>query len=288
MTMFAGLGLTTLEAVKEQLKLTTADADDDAFLQHLIVAATDMVHQFCNRQFLPERATRAYDARGDDVDSTTLHIYDDLLDVVSITNGDGTTVTSSQYALMPRNRYPKWEIELLPSAGLYWTYDTDWQEAISITAIWGYHEDYTRAWVDTLDTVQDAAGIDASATTITVADADGKDARYRTRFATGQVIRVDDEFMAVVDVDTAANELTVLRGQAGTVAASHANGASITRWAVMGNIEQACISLVAWLYRTVQTAGEEIQFVDGTRIITNRAPTNIRETLQTYRKARVA
>ncbi len=288
MTMFAGIGLTTLEAVKEQLKLTTTDDGDDVFLQHLIVSATDMMHQFCIRSFLPSRATKQFDARGDEVTTVALHVWDDLLEVISITNGDGTSVASGAYVLNPRNEYPKWGIELLPSSVLYWTYNTDWQGAISVDAIWGYHEDYAHAWIDTRDTVQNAGGIDATTQTITVVDADGKDARYRTRFQIGQLIRVDDEFMDVVDVDIVSNTLTVLRGQAGTVAATHANAASITRWAAMQNVEQACISLVSWLYRTAQTAGEEIQFLDGTRIITNRAPSNIRETLLAYRKGRIA
>lgn len=289
MPLFADAPLTTLDAVKAQVKLTTVDAADDRVVESLIVAASDMITQFCARSFLPHRAERAFDAVGDHVTATTLDVDEDLLEVVTLTNGDSTVLSSSQYVLRGRS-FPKWRVELLASAGAAWTYGTDWQEAITLDGIWGYHEDYGQAWVDTLEAVPDG-GLTANASTFAVTAADGRDARYRTRFAVGQLLRIESEYLRVVAVtintDPATDPLTVLRGVHGTTAAAHDAGTTIASFAPMRNVEQACISLVAWLYRNKATAGDEIRFMDGTQVITNKAPSNIRQTLDAYARQRV-
>ena len=288
MPLYADAPLTTLDAVKAQVKLDTVNAADDIVVERLIVAASDMITQFCARSFLPHRAARAFDALGDHVTATTLDLDEDLLEVIALTNGDGAVLTAGQYVLRGR-AFPKWRVELLASAGAAWTYGTDWQEAVTLDGIWGYHEDYGQAWVDTLDAVQDG-GLGAGTATLTVGDADGRDARYRTRFAVGQLLRIDSEYLRVVAVTIGAtpdpDTLTVLRGVHGTTAAAHEAGASIASFAPMRNVEQACISLVAWLYRNKATAGDEIRFMDGTQVITNKAPSNIRQTLDAYVRVR--
>jgi len=284
MTIYEDAYLTTMEAVREQLGADAlTDADDDTLIWQFISAASAMVHQFCRRSFVPYVQTRYYDAQEPMIDGDLLRLDEDLLEATTVTNGDSTTVSTSDYVLRNRNIYPYWGIKLKESSSLTWTYSgSDYEDAISIAGIWGFHESYGTAWVDTGDTVQDASGINASVQTITVTDANGKDGRYRTRFEVGKLLKIDDEFIKVVAVDTGAETLTVLRGALGSTAATHANGATIYSWAVQRNIEQAVISLVAWLYRNKSTAGDEIQFMSGAKIITNKAPSNIRQVLNAY------
>ena len=284
--------LTTLDAVKQHLDLTGTDAGDDRVVENLIASASDMITQMCQRVFIPHRDTRQYDARGEhlqnnDFSNQILRLDADLLSVDTLTNGDSTTVASGQYALRGRG-YPKWAIELLPSAGIYWTYSTDWQNAISIVGIWGYHEDYDHAWVNTLDTIQDVSGINATVQAITCADADGKDGRYRNRFAVGQQLKIESEYLKVVAVNTTSNVLTVLRGVNGTTAATHAKDTAIYSYAPMRNIEMAAIALTAWLYRNAPTAGDAMQILrDGTKVIPGDMPRFIRDALQAYANVRV-
>ena len=287
MAHFADVDLTTLAAVKAQLLGVTPPINpgDDAVIQRLIGAATDFMTQECARSFIPVRETRAVDARGLHVDGACLNVGADLLEIVTLTNGDGTVITSGQYALLPRTGYPKYGIELLPSSNLIWTDDgVDWQGAITLDGLWGYHEDYAHAWVNTLDSVQDTGGINATTPTITVTDADGQDARYQTRFAVGQLLKVESEFLKVLAVVAdATNQLTVLRGANGTTAATHAKDKPLYSYAPMRNLEQICIALVAWLYRNKGSAGDQIQvLMEGTRIVSGEVPRLIMDVLEDY------
>lgn len=285
---YTDVPLTTLPAVLARMAAAdvTDAADDDLIMEH-IISASDLISQTCQRSFVPYRENRLYDARGEHIDGSTLRLHADLLAITTLTNGDGTLITSGQYAL-PRG-YPKWRIDLLTSAGLSWLYSTDWQNAISIDGLWGYHEDYSSAWVSTGDTVKDTDGINASVQTITVADADGKDARYRLRFQVGHILKIEDEFMRVVAVTAAAtNTVIVLRGQLGTTAATHAKDTAISSYAPMRNVEQACISLAIWLHRNRATAGDVIQFMmDGTKVTPSDFPQNVRNILSAYGNVRV-
>jgi hypothetical protein len=295
--LYEDAGLVTLDSVKAQLKLNqVADADDDELVQQFIYEATGLVTQITGRIFTPYRETRTYDARGPHLgyrdsdplprlmaDSCqTLNLGGDLLECITLTNGDNAVIASSQYALRPNRVYPKYMVELLPSASTMFTYVSDWQDAISVDAIWGYHEDYGRAWVDTLEDVPD---LDASTMTINVSDVAGRDARYRVRFEVGDILRIEDEYLKVVVVtaDDEQDTITVLRGQFGTTAAAHEAGVSIERFAVMRDIELACRALVVWLYRNKATQGDEIQFMgDDTKVVSGKIPSNVAQTLERY------
>lgn len=64
----------------------------------------------------------------------TLLVDEDLLTVTTLTNGDGTEISSADYVLVPRNVTPKIGIQLLSSAS--WEQDVDsW---ISVEGTWGY------------------------------------------------------------------------------------------------------------------------------------------------------
>lgn len=281
--------LTTLGEWLAQTKANALEnASDDVLVTHFIVAASDIAQQYCRRSFVPYVQTRTFDAREPVIDGDLLRLDEDLLEVTTLTNGDDTVIGSSNYVLRGANATPRWGIKLKNSSGYYWTYSgSDYEDAISVAGVWGFHEDYANAWVDSGDTVQDAGGINASVQTVTVSDADGKDARYRTRFEVGKLLKIDSEFMKVVAVDASANALTVMRGANGSTAATHDNGATISTWAVQRNIEQAVIALVRWLYRHKQTDGDRIQFMNGTQIIMNEAPVHVQLTLNQYRRLRV-
>lgn len=275
--------LATLDFVRSQLDLGTTETGDDDKLRVAIGAASSMIAAACGRQFVPYAATRQYDAIGAHIDGATLFVGEDLLAVSALTNGDGTALASSAYVLRPSNATPSFAVELKASAATSWLYTDDWQQAISITGTWGYHGDWSNAWIDTGETVE-AGGIDASTTTLTLSDADGYDDRYRTRAQVGMLLKVDDEYMSIQAVNTTSNEITVIRGVRGTTAASHDAGTAIMSYAVPREIEMAASQLAVWLYRVAPTAGDKLQFVDGVLLVPSGAPDNVAATVARYRR----
>ncbi|GAB4434151.1 MAG: hypothetical protein Kow00120_00330 [Anaerolineae bacterium] len=273
--------LTTLQRVKRMIHTSTDDGSDDLMIQGFINAASTMVHAYCRRSFVPYRQLRVFDADGDDLEARVLELDEDLLEAITITNGDGTVIAGDAYILLEPNTTPYNAIALQPSSGLRWTYTTDWRGAIQIDGIWGDHDAYADAWLDTLDAVQDDP-LAAGATTIAVADADGIDAYGTPRFEVLQYLKLDDEVVQVVAINTQTDTLTVRRAALGTTAAAHAAATPIRSYQPMEDIRMACTSLATWLYRTRESVGEKIQFLGGAQIITHEAPANIQTTLRKH------
>jgi hypothetical protein len=62
----------------------------------------------------------------------------DLCQITTVTNGDGTTVAASAYVTNPRNETPWYGLRFKLNSGLYWTFDADPENAISIAGRWAY------------------------------------------------------------------------------------------------------------------------------------------------------
>ena len=182
-----------------------------------------------------------------------LELPDDLLELVSITNGDGTAIALSDVITLPEGSfYPKHTIQLQPSSGKVWlpASSGNVKQVIPVVGIWGWHDRYDEtAWIDTLDTVEDNP-LSNSATTITVNDADGLDENLETpRFQAGHLLKVESEFMLVTSVNTTNNTLTVKRAVQGTTAVAHAQNTLISTFVPGGSIRLATIRLAVWRYR---------------------------------------
>lgn len=289
-----GADLLTLDSIQAVLDIDAGNSE--TLLRGYIRKASDLVVQYTGRSFVPLWQTRAYDACGEHVASRELMLDDDLLDVVTLTNGEGEAIDATAYLLVPYNDYPKQRIALKASAPATFTaYTDDWRAAIQVAGIWGFHIQWPDAWVDTLDTVQDDP-LTAATTTLTVTDSAGMDARGVTpRFERLGYYRIEDEVVQALDVtvtpatdeDPAVHTLTIVRGQRGTTAADHAQGTAITRYLPMQDVEQAALSLASWLYRNKEHTGEHFTFLDGSQLVTNVAPSHIKETLKRYRRLRV-
>lgn len=83
--------------------------------------------------------TRTLDAIHDVADYfLTLWLDEDLCQITSITNGDGTTISSSLYVTNPRNTTPWYSIQFKWSSSTAWTFNNSPENAISITGRWGW------------------------------------------------------------------------------------------------------------------------------------------------------
>lgn len=123
--------------------LGISDTTDDTLLAALIAQAQSIIERFVGRVFEASAdTTRTFDAVLD-VDGLDLWLDKDLAAITSITNGDGTVLTTAQYTVEPRNSTPYFAIHLLPSSSLYWQYNSttdDAENAISIVGKWAYSE----------------------------------------------------------------------------------------------------------------------------------------------------
>jgi len=129
---------TTTAAVKLLLGIPTASTGDDALLADLIAQAQDAIDLYCHRTFEAAGDTTKYADAVADVSGRTLTLPVDLAQVGTITNGDGTEITSGQYVTEPRNATPYYAITLKASTGIDWTYTDDPENAIAIEGRWAY------------------------------------------------------------------------------------------------------------------------------------------------------
>jgi hypothetical protein len=124
----------------------------------------------------------------------------------------------------PLSGPPYNRIEIKADSGDSLSYNGTTQKAITLTGIWGWHDDWANAFEASGDTIMDSSGITSVATTITVAAADGSDAWGITpRFDADELHKIESEYLWVTMVSAATtNTLTVVRGVNGSTATSHA------------------------------------------------------------------
>jgi hypothetical protein len=178
------------------------DAADDVVIEYLLRSASRYLETASSRHFTPLIETRYYDVP----QARELCLDDDLLEVLTLTNGDGTVIPSTQYNLTPKNRSPYRVIRLKDNSAYIWASDGagELHDVIAVYGIWGYHERYALAWL--LGSTA-AEAMDATET--------GYDVTSGTGFAVGNIIRFDDELGYVSAIAT--NTLTTSRfGQSST------------------------------------------------------------------------
>ena len=215
-------------------QISTTDTTDDAVIEMLLRAASRWFDERTARRFYPYIQTRYFDVP----DGRVLNLDEDLLEVITLVNGDGVTIPSTEYALRPRNESPYWGIRLVDNSTYLWASDGagDTHDVIAVTGIWGYHTDYANAWA-TASTLAEA--LDTSETGIDVASG--------TLYAVGDTIRFDNEFGYVSTIAT--NTLTSTRGESGSTAATHDSGATVRVWQPMDNLKEAVLETAMQAYK---------------------------------------
>lgn len=209
-----------------------------AIATHALNAASRQIDRHVGRLFYPQIKTNYYDIP---TLPNKLYLQDDLLEVLTLTNGDGTTMTATtDYLTYPYNEYPKWQIRLNPESSVYFetSTTTDYLKAIQVNGIYGYHSNYTRAW-GTVTTLS-ASVADTTTTSIVVTSG--------TNFEAGQIIKIDSEMM-LITAKPAATTLTVVRAWNGSTAAVHETASAIYGWQPEPDITMACLIQAARFYR---------------------------------------
>lgn len=278
----------TLYQVKSYLDLDDDEDKDDVRLSDLITRSVGAIDAYKGRRFDVRYEVRHYDVPkpAPDVYGSTdgvaapLRLKDDLLEIVSLTNGDDVAIAAANYTLEPADFYPKNRI---------WLFDESWttnssgnsKQVIDVAGYWGYHSLYGSAWGDSLDTVENNP-LSSSGTSITVNDANGVAGDgSNQRFQAGQMIKIDSEFMYVTAVNNIANTLTVQRAYNGTTAAAHTQDKKIYIYRPMENIVFATIRMVAWRYRQkdADTFDRTAILGTGVQIIPSAMPADVKALL---------
>ena len=193
---------------------------------------TGKFHQFLGYDFAPAIATKYRNVdqvwRNGRIQNDLLYLDEPLLATTSATLADGTAlIENTDYRLEPRGVTPAYALRMI-SASYTWTAQSDASNDITITGVWGWHDDYANAWIDSANTISEA--LDTSETGITVTDSPGGATiqGLMPQFSPGNLIKIDNEYMTVIEVTISTNVLTVIRGSRGSTAATHDIGAAIT------------------------------------------------------------
>lgn len=237
---------------------TTTDSTDDAVIEMLLRSVSRYVDDQTGRHFYPRVETRYYDVPDNTgLDVRSLVLDGDLLEVITVVNGDGITVPSTEYTLRPRNVTPHLYIRLKDSSTYYWASNSasDFHDVIEVTGVWGYHDKYSAAWAlgSTL-----AEALDTTET--------GTDVTSGTLFTTGDIIRFDDELAYVSAKST--DTLTNTRGENGSTAAAHDSGVSVYIWQYMESLKAAVLETTLQAYkRRFGTSGTNTATITGAGVV---------------------
>jgi len=277
---------------------TPTENEERTRVMGIAMDVSQAFERYCEQTFFPFVDTHYFDAEDNDQImqySNVLRLDEPLMSLTSVTLGNnvqptvGTDVVGS-----PRQITPITKLQLLSFTNYWNQYSSQWRQAIEIAGIWGYRSRFaTEGFIDSGDTIQDASGIDATVTEITVSDATAANALNAIpRFDVGQLIRVttddEDEYMVVTDVDYTTDKLTVLRGQRGTDPAIHAKDLAIYVFQPEPDIVKALAVAVDFeysnigKYETVQVSN--IPGAKATTIQPELWPASVMRTLNYYRK----
>lgn len=273
--------------VRRILGTNTQSTNDDDILLSFCEELSRKIDFECNRQFFPRYQTLLMDWPGT---SFTLDLPDDLLQMITLTNGDGNVIPQTtviggstvkvQY-LYPSFEYPKSKLEIGINSGIVFLFVGTPQQAISINAIWGFPAyENTGIWNTTTPaTVQDATGQNDTQATLLV---------QTGNFYAGQTLYIESEFEIIQSVTTGATNdvLTVTRGQCGSTAAIHLNGTAIKQVLVHPSLFRAAERLVGWAYRKKDDADYNTVGIRsfGTLVLPRVMPEDVTDILKNLRR----
>jgi len=253
---------------------TSADTNDDAVIETILEAVSRHIDEETGRIFYPVVETRYFDTPYD----REIALDEDLLEVISVTNADGTAVTS--YDLIPKNISPHHSIRMKKSATVSWTTNTtDYDEfSIDISAFWGYHNNYSRrAWK--------SAGTLGAAMSDTTTKSLTMTAGHSV--AAGKIYKIGNEILLAETVST--NTVTVKdRGDNGSTAATHLINVTVYEWQPQPDIALACKLISQSVHRRfgkqASTNDENIILGSGTVVTPRDIPLMAKQAMQRNRR----
>lgn len=124
--------------LKPYLGISSETSDDDALLAQIVTRTQAIVDRYCGRTFEASANTTRYFDAMNNVNGRELYFDTDICSIASITNGDGTTVLSTEYTTRPRNSTPYFAVVLKLGGAVVWTWDAQPDDAIAVSGKWAY------------------------------------------------------------------------------------------------------------------------------------------------------
>lgn len=273
--------LCTLDEAKREIRAKETFDDNAVFA--LIGPLSERFVKLTGLEFEPIRETRTIPVSAQVVSTwaRTLALGEYILELESVTvNGSAQVVdTDVKLVIASPPTDPPRVLQALASQAVL-----QYGAEVEVTGWWGYRSRWQqRGWTDTTDRITNSGGINATVATLTVNDADGIDEQGLTpRFSRGQLLRVDDEMLRVLAVESGSNTLTVRRGVRGTEAAAHAQNAALLTWSAEEDVVWAMTKWVALMYQ--RRAVFDTKIVDGIGAVSTPAdtPSNVYAVAQRY------
>ncbi len=267
----------TLHALQTRLDLSSPTAEESARLLAKLRTASAQIDLHTGRRFAPYYAMFNFDYR------RALWLTFNgrtLLELIEVINGDGTVIPLDAVTQLGD---PPYALEVDGETAIF-TFIRQRAHAISIRALWGYHPDYANAWRGSGATL--TSSLDASSTTL-AASTSGSDARGNSpRFQVGQLIKIDSEFLHVIEVNT--NSLKVIRAANGTTAAAHSSGSAVAIYTPPPDVTEITLRWAGWLLQ-LEDSGDYGGVAGGTmtaqRVAPVYVPNDLIELLGAYRMA---
>lgn len=102
-------------------------ASEDAAILQILDGTIKTVEKYCNRTFVTNAVTRNISDRQPWVTlgRRMLSFFEDVASITSITNGDGTLLTTADYDLIPISGPPYHQALLRSSSGIRWQVGSD-------------------------------------------------------------------------------------------------------------------------------------------------------------------
>lgn len=262
--------LITLDQLRQHRSMPTDITTDDALLTRFIKdASAAIISELGGRIPHPYAATRVMDWHN----ATRLGLDEDLCEITSITNGDGTTLASDNYILSPRNEYPKWEVQIKDNASAYFNYSTNRMGAISVAGIWGYVPHYATCW--RVSTTLNGA-ISATDTDIHMDDIDG--------IGVGSYIKIDSEQLYVVSKSGLSGHITVRRGENGTTAAIHADAVTAYLYEGLDDIQSVVCDYAAYLYKSKDSMAGQVNIYEHGSVRSADVGDRVKQTIEMHKR----
>lgn len=267
--------------LKSGAYLDISATTNDAYLRDLLEAASRMIDDYCERYFYVYEGTKYYDGAG------SLLWLDDVLSVTTLKNDDdddgtfeNTLTQNTDFYLYPLNDTVKTRA-VIRTQGSYSGFANGIKKGVEVVGIFGYGDGTdSTPYHDAGTDVNEASGVTATATTITVDDG--------TKFAIGQTIRIITsnvgEQMYITGIAT--HVLTVERGKNGTTAATHDNNDDVYIYDYPEPIKEAClIQTMRWWTRKDTAFADVIGVPElGTVVAKKGLDPDVKELLRPFKR----
>ena len=237
-----------LSTLKSSAVLNITGTGLDARLLALLEDVSRWIDRYCNRHFFALITTRVFDGNG----ARELQLPD-LISITTLKTDENQdrvfelTWSSGDYLLYPLNAEPlqPWgqpysRVLVDTEAGSRPAFPAG-KSTVEISGKWGFREVAEDSGAD----INEGGTFSATDTTLTVTDG--------SLLAVGQTVLIESEQLYITAIAT--NDLTVVRGVNGTIAATHPDATDLSIFRYPGSVVEACLLQVSRLWRRGSSAG---------------------------------